>query len=129
MRRILLLRVEAERISNKASKPIAEFADKAVGSEPYVYEMRKDKDGKCAFLKSNACSIYKIRPLICTFYPFELRPSEADTYVFSYTDECPCIGHGPKMKKEYFERLFAKSKALIEGTGNNVEKKRQNLLG
>ncbi|HXX87566.1 MAG TPA: YkgJ family cysteine cluster protein [Candidatus Acidoferrum sp.] len=114
IRRILLLKVEAEHISNKTGKPIAEFADKNEGTEPYVYEMRKNNDGKCAFLKNNACSIYRIRPLICTFYPFELRPSGDNAYVFSYTDECPSIGRGPKLKKEYFKKLFANSKALIE---------------
>jgi Fe-S-cluster containining protein len=117
-RRILVLKLEAERISKKTGKSIVEFADRTVGSEPYAYEMRKDRSRKCVFLRSNACSIYMIRPLICTFYPFELRPTGTNTFVFSYTDECPSIGRGPELKKEYFDKLFARSKALIERTNN-----------
>jgi Fe-S-cluster containining protein len=119
-RRILVLKLEAERISKKTGKSIADFADRTVGSEPYAYEMRKDTSGKCVFLRNNTCSIYRIRPLICTFYPFELRPTGTNTFVFSYTDECPSIGRGPEVKKEYFKKLFAKSKALIEGTSSNA---------
>jgi Fe-S-cluster containining protein len=120
IRKILLMKLEAERISNKTGKPIAEFANTALGLEPYVYEIKKGTNRKCVFLKNNACSIYKIRPLICTFYPFELRPGRGNTHIFSYTDECPYIGRGPKLKKGYFERLFAKSKELTCRAGNGV---------
>jgi Fe-S-cluster containining protein len=112
VRKILLMKTEAERISNKTMKPICEFAERRTGSEPYVYEMRKNKDGKCVFLRENTCLIYRIRPLICTFYPFELGANRANRHIFSYTDECPCIGHGAELGKDYFEKLFANSKQL-----------------
>jgi len=114
------MKLEAARISNKIRKPIVDFAGKTAGSEPYVFEMNKNADGKCVFLRDNSCSIYRMRPLICAFYPFELRANRTNGHVFSYTDECPCIGNGPKLKVEYFERLFAKSKALMRRTRNSA---------
>lgn len=121
LRKILLMKLEAAHLSDKTGKPIDEFADRRVGSEPYVYEMKKNREGKCVFLRENACSIYGIRPLICTFYPFELRVNRASRHIFSYTDECPCIGQGLELRKAYFDKLFAKSKELIRRTSNRKE--------
>jgi len=127
-RRILVLKLEAKRISKKTGKSIAEFADRTVSSELYAYEMRKDTNGKCVFLRSNECSIYGIRPLVCTFYPFELKPTGSNTFVFSHTDECPFIGRGPELKKEYFGKLFARSKAIIKRTSNKRAQDAPSLL-
>ncbi len=107
-RNILLLKTEAERIAQKTLKNMNEFVNRAVGFEPYQYRMRKNSGGKCLFLKDNQCVIYGIRPLICMFYPFELGSVGGDKYVFAYTNECPCIGSGPNLKREYFDRLFRK---------------------
>jgi Fe-S-cluster containining protein len=100
------LRTEAERIAQRTSRYVSEFADKVSGFEPYLYRIRKNSGGKCLFLKDNHCVIYGIRPLICRFYPFELRSAGEDKYVFAYTNECPCIGSGPNLKSEYFDKLF-----------------------
>ncbi len=112
VRSILLLRIEAERISHKTLKNVDDFAEKIEGFEPYVYRMKKTKDGKCIFLNDNLCSIYQIKPLICTFYPFKLEV-RSNRYIFAYTDECPAIGNGPKLKRGYFERLFKKFTELM----------------
>lgn len=114
------MRLEAERISNKIRKPIVDFACKTAWSEPYVFEMNKNADGKCVFLRDNSCSIYMMRPLICEFYPFELRANRTNGHVFSFTDECPCIGDGPKLNGQYFERLFDKSIALMRRARNSA---------
>jgi Fe-S-cluster containining protein len=114
VRSILLLRIEAERISRKTLKSVGDFTEKIERTEPYVCRMKKTKDGKCVFLKSNLCSIYQIRPLICMFYPFELKEVGSDEYIFAYTDECPAIGKGPKLKRDYFERLFEKIMETME---------------
>jgi Fe-S-cluster containining protein len=114
VRSILLLRIEAERISQKTLKSVDNFAEKIEGFEPYVYRMKKTNDGKCVFLKDNLCSIYQIRPLICMFYPFELKEVGSNGYIFAYTDECPAIGNGPKLKRGYFERLFKKIMETME---------------
>jgi len=113
VRAILLLRTEAERISCKTLKSVDDFADMIEGFEPYVYRMKKTRDGKCVFLKDNLCTVYKIRPLICMFYPFKLEEVRSNRYVFSYTNECSAIGNGPKLKRSYFERLFKKFMELM----------------
>ena len=106
VRSILLLKTEADRISRKTSIGIDEFAERIKGSEAYVYRMRKSEDRKCPFLKENSCSIYQIRPLICRFYPFQLKNLRNGGYAFSHTDECPGIGKGPWLERDFFERLF-----------------------
>ena len=105
VRMILLLRSETNSISKTISKDIQEFSEKIEGYEPYVYQMKKNKDGKCIFLKNNSCSIYEIRPLICRFYPFKLEPKKK-VYVFNYTGECRGIGKGNLLGKSFYEKLF-----------------------
>lgn len=107
VRHIRLLRVEAERIMRFTGKSVGLFAEKVVGFEPYIFEMRKNVDGKCVFLEGNQCSIYGVRPLICVFYPFELKEAGEGKFVFSFTAECPAVGKGHKLGKVYFEKLFA----------------------
>ena len=116
VRSILLLKIETDYISRKTSKSPDEFAEKVEGFEPYTYRMKKTNDGKCLFLKDNSCSIYETRPLICRFYPFQLKNIRTDRYAFEYTTECPGIGKGSKVKKRFFERLF---KALTELVNKN----------
>lgn len=108
VRSILLLKIEAERISKKTLKDVSEFAEKIEGFKPYIYWMKKTENEKCMFLKGNSCTIYNIRPLICIFYPFELKEIGGKSYTFVYTEECPAIGKGPQLKRSYFERLFKK---------------------
>jgi Fe-S-cluster containining protein len=108
VRTVLLLKIEAQRISKKTLKDISEFAEKIEGFEPYVYQMKKIEDEKCIFLKNDLCSIYKMRPLVCMFYPFELKEAENGRCAFAYTDECPAIGKGSQLRRIYFERLFEK---------------------
>lgn len=108
VRMILLLRNEADHISKKTSMSLDEFAEKIEGSEPYVYRMRKTRDGECIFLGDESCSIYKMRPLICRFYPFQLKNLRNNRHAFTFTDECPGIGKGPQLERRFFQRLFRK---------------------
>ena len=109
VRRILLLKNEVYDISRRTSKTISEFADQVEGFEPYVYVMKKKSNGECVFLRDKLCTIYRMRPLICRFYPFELKNMEDGFYHFFYTDECPQIGKGSHLNRGYFETLFKKS--------------------
>jgi len=116
IRHILLLSTEAEKIAAATSQPISEFAVKVEDKAPYSYEMRKTvENGKCVFLENNHCTIYSLRPLICRFYPFELKIAANRKHKFLYTDKCPGIGKGKMLSKNYFEKLFqlahAKAKA------------------
>jgi Fe-S-cluster containining protein len=107
IRRILLLSTEAEQIAAATSQQIPEFAVKIDGKAPYSYEMKKTaENGKCVFLEENCCTIYSLRPLICRFYPFELKIAANRKHKFLHTDECPGIGKGKTLSKNYFEALF-----------------------
>lgn len=120
VRRILLLRIEAKSISQKTHKSVNDFAEKLDGKEPYIYMMKKAENGKCIFLKDDLCTIYQTRPLICRFYPFELREDENCKHFFVYTDECPAIGKGPYLEKDYFERLFRISMKTMRENEENI---------
>jgi len=99
--------VEAEQISVVKSKPVKNFARKIEGCKPYVYEIRKTvEEGKCVFLEGNNCTIYALRPLICRFYPFELKVAKNGKQEFLYTEECLGIGKGRRLKKEFFKNLL-----------------------
>jgi len=113
VRLILLLKSETDRISKKTLIGLYGFAEKIQGFEPYIYQMKKTEEGKCIFLKDDLCSIYKIRPLICRFYPFQLKNLGNNRYVFAYTEECPGIGKGSQLKRRFFERLFGKFMELM----------------
>jgi Fe-S-cluster containining protein len=105
-RHILLLESEAEEISQKTSQKTQDFCEPIIGKEPYVYEMEKTM-GKCVFLKDNQCTIYELRPLICRFYPFELKfSSDQNRYIFTATQECIGMDKGKTLSKEDFEKLF-----------------------
>lgn len=106
VRHILLLKTDAERISNEILLNHQEYAEEISGFEPYIYEVKKTEDGKCFFLENNLCSIYEIRPLICKFYPFQLKNIGNDRYSFSYTNKCTGIGKGSCHKRVFFENLF-----------------------
>ena len=112
-RHVLLLKVDAKRITNQTNLDVSEFADEVEGSEPYVYEMKKPENGQCFFLKNSRCTIYNSRPLICRFYPFQLD-NQNNTYVFSYTNKCPGVGKGDNLTLEFFEKLFATATQAME---------------
>jgi Fe-S-cluster containining protein len=119
-RHILLLTKEAQQISKTLSKPTKTFAKKTKKHLPYAYEMKKTKkEGKCVFLKNNLCTIYPQRPLICRFYPFELKQTEnSNTHTFIPTTECIGINRGPKLRKNHFQNLYTQAQ-------NQLTKKEQ----
>ena len=117
IRHVLLLSTEAEQIAAATSQPISEFALKVEGKAPYSYEMKKTaENGRCVFLEKNRCTIYSLRPLICRFYPFELKVATNQKHEFLYTDECLGIGKGKMLSKNYFGKLFqlARTKTKAE---------------
>jgi Fe-S-cluster containining protein len=105
-RHIIILRKEAKTISETTSKSIKTFAHQIEGREPYVYEMRKREDGKCVFLEGDACVIYASRPVICRYYPFELKSQVSGKCEFSFTTECPGLASGDVLRESYFRALF-----------------------
>ncbi len=113
-RHILLLGSEADTISAATCLPKLTFTKQIVDKTPYFYEMKKDDEGRCFFLKDNQCTIYTLRPLICRFYPFELKfDQDKNTHVFNFTLECPEIGKGKLLTKKDFEELFLLAKEKL----------------
>ena len=113
-RHVLLLESEAQDISAQTGLPIEDFTNEITSNIPYVYEIKKSSQGKCVFLESNQCNIYKSRPLICRFYPFELRfDQDKEIHIFNYTHECPTIGKGKTMTRKDFEELFLLAKQRL----------------
>jgi Fe-S-cluster containining protein len=106
-RHILLLEIEAAKISSQTSEQISDFSTEIKDKLPYVYEMKKTSEGKCVLLKGSQCSIYPLRPLICMFYPFELKFDEdKGLYNFDFTLECPGINQGKVFQEKDFKKLF-----------------------
>lgn len=109
-RHVLLLYEEAKSIAVSLNKTISDIASEVNGKRPYVYEMKKNEsNGKCIFLKENRCTIYSKRPLICRFYPFGLEASQNEQKIFFFTTECPGIGKGMAIRKDYFRRLLGEA--------------------
>ena len=118
-RHILLLRTEAEQIATATLQLISEFTVKIKDKTPYSYEMKKTKEGKCVFLDNNCCTIYSVRPLICRFYPFELKIAHDGNHTFFYTPECSGINKGPILSKIYFRKLFRLARAKSRQTADS----------
>jgi len=107
VRHILLMRTEAEQIAVATFQLISAFAVEVQDKAPYSYEIKKTaKEGKCVFLKEKFCTIYSLRPLICRFYPFELKMAGNRKHEFLYTSECPGVGKGRLLRERDFGRLF-----------------------
>jgi Fe-S-cluster containining protein len=100
---------EAKKIREKTLHSFADFASRIEGHAPYAYEIRKKK-GTCVFLDEASCAIYSYRPLVCRFYPFELKNKERGGYVFSYTNECPGIGRGKRLTRKDFQESLNEAK-------------------
>jgi len=116
-RHILLLESEVKIIASQTKLDITAFSFQIADKLPFCYEMKKTAEGKCVFLKENKCTIYPMRPLICRFYPFELKfEKDNQLHVFDFTLECPGIGQGKDFSKIDFERLFdlAQERLLLE---------------
>jgi Fe-S-cluster containining protein len=106
-RHILVLESEANAISAETCLPKHDFTAKVKDRNPYCFEMKKTSEGKCVFLKDNQCTIYKLRPLICMFYPFELKfDDDKDLHVFEFYAECPTIGTGKVLRRKRFQEVI-----------------------
>ena len=110
---MVMLKGEVERIAETISKPVGEFAGEISGQAPYVYEMKKT-GGTCLFLAGNDCTIYDVRPLVCRFYPFELKTAENGRLQFSYTQECSGIGAGRRLRRDFFAKLLQQANERME---------------
>ena len=125
IRHIILLKSDAQRISVFTGQAIKQFAFKISGYKPYVYEMQKNLETKkCIFLKKNKCTIYKQRPLICRFYPFELRQEKNGKAIFKNTSECPgiknnnCSDNKNTLNEKFFKELLELAQLDLDNSIN-----------
>jgi Fe-S-cluster containining protein len=103
LRRIRILTNEAINISKKKGIPINEFAS-LTPDKIYSYEINKN-NSTCYFLLKKRCKIYSYRPLVCRFYPFELK-NECGSLKFQVIDhECLGIERGHKLQEHFYKRL------------------------
>ena len=103
-----MLESEAQEIQKQTELNIEIFCSEIPNKQPYKFEMKLSvDDSKCFFLKPDGCSIYNFRPLICRFYPFELKFDETQqTYTFTATTECPALNQGKRLTQTDFKLLF-----------------------
>ncbi len=111
-RNVLLLESDVRQISKATGLRPLSFASRSTSVPPYRYRMKK-RNGKCVFLDGKACRIYKIRPLICRFYPFSLKTGD-NGYRFEVSEECPGIGLGETLVQEEFERMLEEANSKIK---------------
>lgn len=108
-RRIRLLPAEVSEISRKTDSPVEELATHS-SKDPYRYEMRKD-GGKCRFLEGNVCQIYPNRPLVCRYYPFEMKSERDSVRITLALGGCVGSNKGKRLYKSFFRKL---AKVAIE---------------
>jgi len=102
-----MLENESKEIQKQTNIDVNNFCFEITDQQPYKFEMKKPHNDKCFFLKHNECSIYGFRPMICRFYPFELKFDEKQQkYVFTATAECLALNQGKRLTQMYFRKLF-----------------------
>jgi Fe-S-cluster containining protein len=95
---------DVERIAEATQHDQREFSYAVEGHSPYERRMKMIL-GKCVFLKGRKCSIYRIRPIICRFYPFSLAPSVGRGLRIAFDPACSGIGKGITRDEKFFTSL------------------------
>jgi len=95
---------DVERIAITTRHDQKEFSYAVEGRSPYERRMKMIL-GKCVFLKGPKCSIYRIRPIICRFYPFSLTPSVGGGLRIAFDPACSGIGKGVARDEKFFRSL------------------------
>jgi len=103
-RRIMLSKLDAERIKARTKLQTNNLAKHFSSREPFIFEMRKI-GGKCIFLENDTCRIYSSRPLICRCFPFWIEKTK-ESFIFKVSSDCPGIGKGKLLGKSFFIRLL-----------------------
>ncbi len=75
------------------------FVDRCLYLMEKSYSIRETDDGRCIFYE-NGCSIYPVRPLQCSTFPFWFQNLRSPDAWESARLRCPGIGRGPLFKKE-----------------------------
>ena len=106
LRRIMLTPADADRIAQATQMPLEGFCKPANHSPAPFFRIMRKESGTCIFLDGNSmCRVYSTRPLICRCYPFPVEFDEQVVTFASPTKDCPGVGRGAKLPKEFFEKL------------------------
>lgn len=99
-------------------KEIEENSQKS-GLKEGLWQLKKDKNGLCAFLQEGLCSIYSNRPLVCRAYPFSVDPITKDIF---YDVSCGGVGQGGLVDLNEIKEL---REEFWDSVGFNEQEKRK----
>jgi Fe-S-cluster containining protein len=106
VRRIVLTPEDADRIAQATHLALEGFSKITNRASAPFFRIVRKESGTCIFLDSNSmCRIYNSRPLICRCYPFPVEIDEKTVTFANPTKDCPGVGRGARLPKEYFEKL------------------------
>ncbi|MFH0961867.1 MAG: YkgJ family cysteine cluster protein [archaeon] len=110
-RRILILGNEIAAIERESRLERKAFSRRSGRRDSYKYRMKKT-GGSCFFLGADRlCRIYRKRPLVCRFYPFELSPDGN----WGVSRSCEGIGCGEKVQEKHFKGLVSEARRRFSG--------------
>jgi Fe-S-cluster containining protein len=105
-RKIVLTSADLESIAKITQLRVNEFCRAShIAPRPFRWIMRENY-GACIFIGENSkCRIYDSRPMICRCYPFSVEWDETNMTFSLSRNECPGLGRGIKLQKQFFEKL------------------------
>jgi Fe-S-cluster containining protein len=98
---------EIERMAAHLKMPVARFMRqhvRRVGNRLSLVEL---KNGDCVLLKDGKCSVYPVKPVPCSTFPFWEGPLASPEQWRETAKECEGIGQGPVYPRTDIERLLA----------------------
>lgn len=115
---VFLSKEEIENISSYLHISEDEFLDKYTRlidrGTYYDYSLKERDDYSCIFLGDNGCSIYPVKPLQCSTYPFWDYLLSDKALFYAEKEVCPGVGEGELHSEKEIKELL------------NLAKKRDN---
>jgi len=71
----------------------------------------------CPFLKNGECSIEAVKPESCRVFPLVLHSSDAKSFQWTVSEECPMKRH---VTAEFFRKAESEGRKLLEYHNRNV---------
>ncbi len=105
-RKIVLTSADLDSITKTTHLPLNEFSRASHTAPKPFRRIMRENYGACIFLGDNSkCGIYDSRPMICRCYPFSVEWDETNSTFSLLRNDCPGLGRGIKLQKEFFEKL------------------------
>ena len=98
---------EVARIAKARGLSVHVFRQRFVRRVGQRFSLKERDDGDCCMLQDGRCSVYKVKPLRCTTFPF-WEPVMEDRAAWEETkDRCEGIDQGDLYPREEIERMLA----------------------